>query len=240
MPRNFAVLLVLLTACSFNGEAVAGESSADESGFAEGTDDGAGDGHDGHLPPPASDSGPTPTTAGSGGDSWGPTGETTDGGSDSGSASSEGTTDTGGAGDTEPLCVSNTECAPDEVCTDNGCMDAWAVPHVASVVTWDEACDGVGLNAFYVKSGGFTSSTNPDCPQAWPGEWFAIPGGGATVEIEFWEAGSGVNPDFLVTTWCWDAGLGCGAMPKDYLHAGNIVIGWGGTWTAELAFEVVR
>lgn len=131
-------------------------------------------------------------------------------------------------------CEINDQCAGDEVCAGQACVDAWQIPHALQVVSWDEPCDGAGTNTFFVRVGTADSEV-VGCPQAWPEDWFTV-GPGASVRLDFYEKGGAPNPDQLVTQWCWDSGMGCGPIPKSVLHTGGATVQWDG-WAAEVVTE---
>lgn len=181
-------------------------------------------------------SGPLPAS-----ESSGEAGSDSEGGSSGegseGSTGAPGTStgSSGGSGaETDGSCVDNADCAGTEVCSGDMCVDAWLTPHALRVLSWDEPCDGAGTNTFFVRVGA-EDTPSVGCPQAWPDSWFTV-GSGASVRLDFYEAGSSPNPDQLVTQWCWDFGMGCAPIPKAVLHAGEATVMWG-AWSAE--FEVV-
>lgn len=223
---SYIALLPFICACFVDAPDVA-DASSDSSGSGNETTaagDVAGDGHPSSTTDAGEEGGPS-SSAGPGdsedtaGDSTGAGGSSDDESSTSGPWS----------------CEINDQCAPGEVCSEGSCIDAWLVPHALRVTAWDEPCDGAGTNTFFVRVGTFDSAVVGCPPQAWPGDWFTV-GPGASVRLDFYEKGGAPNPDQLVTQWCWDAGMGCGPIPKAVLQAGEATAQWG-TWTASIELQ---
>lgn len=233
-PNPFTLTLCLAAGCSFGLE----EADPDEADT--GTSDGSTDGPVPLPTPPAGDdalpdssSGGTPPASSTGGESES-NGDTDAGDSTSSSSSAADMTSSGGA------CSSTVDCDPEDICVDEACVDAATVPHALRVTSWDDPCDGIGEDRFYLQvnnneESGLTK-VFAACPQGWPDDWFVI-AAGAPVTIDFYEVSQ--FGDVLITTWCWDEGLGCGLIPSELLHDGGAVVGWDG-WTAEFEFTAVE
>ena len=129
----------------------------------------------------------------------------------------ESTSDTG-----ESACVTNYDCADDEVCFYEGCAPADDFVYDVTIISFEPAscADGFGGSEIYFKyfesDTLISTSSQTSCPASWPNdtvEYDSTEG----FEVEFWEAD--VVYDDNLANFCFNDY--CGPIPAEYLHDGS-------------------